>query len=208
MIEVVARNVPVGLGSYVQWDRRLEAEIGKAFLSLNAIKGVEVGLGFSLARAQPGTTAHDAFYPGNGDGSRTSYRTNRSGGIDGGMTTGQPIVVRAAMKPLATLMKPLDSVDLRTGEATQAHIERSDVCAVPAAAVIGESLLALVLAVAVLEKFGGDTIDEVHDRVRGVGRNRACPIASSSAVFRVAGNRRLRRSSHSCAAASRSTPTR
>jgi len=165
VIEAVARNVPVGLGSYVQWDRRLEAEIGKAFLSLNAIKGVEVGLGFSLA-ATPGTRAHDAFYPANGDGSRTSYRTNRSGGIDGGMTTGQPIVVRAAMKPLATLMKPLDSVDVRTGEATQAHIERSDVCAVPAAAVIGESLLALVLAGAVLEKFGGDTIDEIQGRVR------------------------------------------
>ncbi|MGA3037554.1 MAG: chorismate synthase [Vulcanimicrobiaceae bacterium] len=164
VIEAVARNVPVGLGSYVQWDRRLEGEIGKAFLSLNAIKGVEVGLGFSLAAA-PGTTAHDAFYPPSGDGSRTSYRTNRSGGIDGGMTTGQPIVVRAAMKPLATLMKPLDSVDLRTGEATQAHIERSDVCAVPAAAVIGESLLALVLASSVLEKFGGDTIDEVQGRV-------------------------------------------
>jgi chorismate synthase len=165
VIEAVAHNVPVGLGSYVQWDRRLEAEIGKAFLSLNAIKGVEVGLGFDLART-PGTSAHDAFYPGKGDGSRTSYRTNRSGGIDGGMTTGQPIVVRAAMKPLATLMKPLDSVDLGTGEPTQAHIERSDVCAVPAAAVIGESLLALVLASSVLEKFGGDTIDEVVDRVR------------------------------------------
>jgi chorismate synthase len=164
VIEVIARGAPVGLGSYVQWDRRLEADIGKAFLSLNAIKGVEVGLGFELAR-QPGTTAHDAFFPGNGDGSRTSYRTNRSGGIDGGMTTGQPIVVRAAMKPLATLMKPLDSVDLKTGEATQAHIERSDVCAVPAAAVIGESLLALVLAAALLEKFGGDTIDEVLERV-------------------------------------------
>lgn len=168
VIEVIARGAPVGLGSYVQWDRRLEADIGKAFLSLNAIKGVEVGLGFELAR-QPGTTAHDAFYPANGDGSRTSYRTNRSGGIDGGMTTGQPIVVRAAMKPLATLMKPLDSVDLKTGEPTQAHIERSDVCAVPAAAVIGESLLALVLAEALLEKFGGDTIDEIVARVRAWG---------------------------------------
>ena len=163
VIEVVARGIPVGLGSYVQWDRRLEGEIGKAFLSLNAIKGVEVGLGFELAQ-RPGSTAHDSFYP-DGD-RRTSYHTNRSGGIDGGMTTGQPIVVRAAMKPLATLMKPLDSVDLRTGEATRAHIERSDVCAVPSAAVIGESLLALVLAAAMLEKFGGDTLDEIVDRVR------------------------------------------
>jgi chorismate synthase len=167
VVEIVARDVPVGLGSYAQWDRRLEAEVGKALLSLNAIKGVEVGLGFELA-ALPGSSAHDSFYPADGDGSinaKTKYRTNRSGGIDGGMTTGQPIVVRAAMKPLATLMKPLDSVDLRTGEATRAHVERSDVCAVPSAAVIGESLLALVLAAALLEKFGGDEIEEIKARV-------------------------------------------
>ena len=166
-IEVVARGVPVGLGSYAQWDRRLEAEIGRAFLSLNAIKGVEVGLGFELA-SLAGSKAHDSFYPADGAPealTKTVYRTNRAGGIDGGMTTGQPIVVRAAMKPLATLMKPLDSVDLRSGEATKAHVERSDVCAVPSAAIIGESLLALVLAQAVLEKFGGDTIDEVVGRV-------------------------------------------
>jgi chorismate synthase len=166
VVEVVARGVPVGLGSYAQWDRRLEAEIGKAFLSLNAIKGVEVGLGFQLAR-RPGSSAHDAFYPAAGNGTlKTAYRTNRSGGIDGGMTTGQPVVVRAAMKPLATLMKPLESVDLRTGEPTRAHVERSDVCAVPSAAVIGESLLALVLAGALLEKFGGDTVEEIAGRVR------------------------------------------
>ena len=164
VIEVVARGVPVALGSYAQWDRRLEAEIGRAFMALNAIKGVEIGLGFELA-AIPGSAAHDALYPGEGNG-KTSYRTNRAGGIDGGMTTGQPIVVRAAMKPIATLMKPLESVDLTTGEATLAHIERSDVCAVPAAGVIGESLLALVLATAILEKFGGDTMDEVGERVQ------------------------------------------
>jgi chorismate synthase len=163
VVEVVARGVPVALGSYAQWDRRLEAEIGRAFLSLNAIKGVEVGLGFGLAE-MPGSRAHDAFYPGNGV--KTTYRTNRAGGIDGGMTTGQPIVVRAAMKPIATLMKPLESVDVATGEATHAHIERSDVCAVPAAAVICESLLTLVLAAAMLEKFGGDTVEEIADRVR------------------------------------------
>ena len=168
VIEIVARDVPVALGSYAQWDRRLEGEIGKAFLSLNAIKGVEVGLGFELA-SLPGSSAHDSFYPADGSAEvngKTAYRTNRSGGIDGGMTTGQPIVVRAAMKPLATLMKPLDSVDLRTGEATRAHVERSDVCAVPSAAVIGESLLALVLAASLLEKFGGDEIGEIKDRVR------------------------------------------
>jgi chorismate synthase len=163
VFEVVARNVPIGLGSYAQWDRRLEGEVGKAFLSLNAIKGVEVGLGFGAA-ARRGSEAHDAYEPD--PQTRTRYRTNRAGGIEGGMTTGQPIVVRVGMKPIATLMNPLDSVDLRTGEATKAYIERSDVCAVPAAAVIGESLLALVLADALLTKFGGDSLGEVQERVR------------------------------------------
>lgn len=164
VFEVVAHGVPVALGSYVQWDRRLEGEVARAFMSLNAIKGVEIGLGFG-ASARRGSEAHDAYEPG--DGARTRYRTNRAGGIEGGMTTGQPIIVRAGMKPIATLMKPLDSVDLRTGEAVKAHIERADTCAVPAAAVIGESLLALVLAEAVLEKFGGDSVGELVERVRG-----------------------------------------
>jgi chorismate synthase len=163
VFEVLAHGVPVALGSYAQWDRRLEAEVGKTFMALNAIKGVELGLGFGAA-AVNGSQAHDEYEPGGG--ARTRYRSNRAGGIEGGMTTGQPIVVRAAMKPIATLMKPLDSVDLRTGEATQAHIERSDTCAVPAAAVIGESLLALVLADAVLDKFGGDSLDELRERVQ------------------------------------------
>ncbi|MEA2663464.1 MAG: chorismate synthase, partial [Candidatus Eremiobacteraeota bacterium] len=164
VFEVVARGVPLGLGSYAQWDRRLEAEVGRTFLALNAIKGVELGLGFGAA-ARRGSEAHDAYEPGAGEG-RTRYRSNRAGGIEGGMSTGQPIVVRAAMKPIATLMKPLDSVDLRSGEAALAHIERADTCAVPAAAVIGESLLALVLAEAVLEKFGGDSLAELRERVR------------------------------------------
>ncbi len=163
VFEVVARGVPVGLGSYAQWDRRLEAEVARTFMSLNAIKGVELGVGFPVA-ARRGSQAHDEYEPG--EGTLTRYRTNRAGGIEGGMTTGQPVVVRVAMKPIATLMKPLGSVDLRTGEATSAHIERSDVCAVPAAAVIGESLLALALAAAVLEKFGGDSLDELRERVR------------------------------------------
>ena len=162
VFEVVARGVPVALGSYAQWDRRLEGEVAKTFMALNAIKGVEIGLGFG-AGAVRGSEAHDEYEPG-GD-TPTRYRSNRAGGIEGGMSTGQPIVVRAAMKPIATLMQPLDSVDLRTGEATRAHVERSDTCAVPAAAVIGESLLALVLAEAVLEKFGGDSLDELRERV-------------------------------------------
>lgn len=163
VIEVVAGGVPSGLGSYVHWDRRIEGPIAAAFMSLNAIKGVEIGLGFTLG-ATPGSQAHDELGPG--PGGRVRPRSNRSGGIDGGMTTGQNLIVRAAMKPLATLMKPLASVDIRTGKAASAHIERSDVCAVPSAAVIGESLLALVLAQAVLEKFGGDSMHELAPRVR------------------------------------------
>ncbi len=163
IFEVYAGGLPIALGSYAQWDRRLEGEIGRAFLSLNAIKGVEIGLGYAGA-VQRGSQVHDAFYPDN-NGRKTVYRTNRSGGIDGGMTTGQPLVVRAAMKPISTLMRPLPSVDLRTGEPALAHIERSDVCSVPAAAVIAESLLALVLTASILQKFGGDSIDELMPRV-------------------------------------------
>jgi chorismate synthase len=163
IFEVISVGQPLGLGSYVQWDRRLEAEIGRQFLSLNAVKGVEIGLGFE-AGGIPGSKAHDEFFPSAQKG-RVEYKTNRSGGIDGGMSTGQPIVVRAAMKPLPTLMTPLASVRLSTGEAQKAHAERSDVCAVPAAAVIGESLLCFVLAGAVLEKFGGDSMNELKERV-------------------------------------------
>jgi chorismate synthase len=163
IFEVVAGGLPVGLGSHAQWDRRLDGRIGEAFLALNAIKGVELGLGFHGA-ALPGSAVHDAYFPGT-DGALTAYATNRAGGVEGGISTGQPIVVRAAMKPIATLMKPLPSVDLRSGEATNAYIERSDVCAVPAAAVIGEALLALVLADAVLETFPGDTMAALGEHV-------------------------------------------
>ncbi len=163
IFEVVAAGMPIGVGSHAQWDRRLDGRIGEAFLALNAIKGVELGLGFRGA-ALPGSAVHDAYFPGQG-GARASYGTNRAGGVEGGISTGQPVVVRAAMKPIATLMKPLPSIDLRTGEATNAYIERSDVCAVPAAAVIGESLLALVLADAVLETYPADTIDALRENV-------------------------------------------
>lgn len=161
--EVYASGLPPGVGTYAQWDRRLEAGIGEAFLSLNAIRGVEMGIGFEAGTLR-GSQVHDEYFPGT-NGSLTEYHSNRSGGIDGGMSTGQEIVVRAAMKPISTLMKPLNSVNLATGEATTAHIERSDTCAVPAAAVIGESLLALVLAEAMLDKFGGDSLDEIRQRV-------------------------------------------
>jgi chorismate synthase len=170
-IEIMASGIPIGLGSYAQWDRRIEGAIAKAFMSLNAIKGVEIGMGFELGRI-PGTEVHDEFFPSKSKGVRVNpktlirYRTNRSGGVDGGMTTGQTLVVRAAMKPLATLMKPLRSVNVKTGEGVKAHVERSDVCAVPAAAVIGESLLALVLADFLMEKFGGDSMMEILPRVK------------------------------------------
>ncbi len=160
--EVFAEGLPVGLGSYAHWDRRLEGPLAAALMALNAVKGVEIGLGFKAARAR-GSQAHDELLP---KGRRVAYKTNRSGGIDGGITTGQPLILRAAMKPLATLMKPLDSVDLRTMRPAKAHVERSDVCAVPAAAVIAESLAALVLADTILVKFGGDSMREMLPRLK------------------------------------------
>ena len=165
VFEVVAHGLPLGLGSYAQWDRRLEAEIGRALLSLNAIKGVEVGLGFGVA-ARPGSQVHDSISVSvTEQTSALAYTSNHAGGIEGGMATGQPLWVRAAMKPLATLMASLPSVNVATGKAARAHTERSDVCAVPSAAVIAESLLAFVLANAVLDKFGGDSISELAERV-------------------------------------------
>lgn len=162
VFEVLAEGLPIGLGSYAQWDRRLEGPLSQALMSLNAIKGVEVGYGFRGAGV-PGSRAHDAYEP---KGKKVGYRSNRSGGLDGGMTTGQTLVLRAAMKPIATLMQPLDSVDLRTMKPAKAHVERSDACAVPAAAVIGESLVCLVIADAVLAKFGGDSMAEILPRLK------------------------------------------
>ncbi|MBI2362441.1 MAG: chorismate synthase, partial [Elusimicrobia bacterium] len=130
VFEVVATGLPVGLGSYAQWDRRLEGELARALMSLNAVKGVEVGLGFASARRR-GSEVHDAFY-WNAGRTKVTRRSNRSGGLDGGITTGEPLVLRAAMKPIATLMAPLPSVDLAARKAAAAHIERSDACAVPA----------------------------------------------------------------------------
>jgi chorismate synthase len=166
VFEVLAEGLPVGLGSYAQWDRRLEGPLSAALMSLNAIKGVEVGYGFRGA-AVSGSSAHDAYEP---RGKKVGYRTNRSGGLDGGMTTGQILVLRAAMKPIATLMNPLDSVDLRTMKPAKAHVERSDACAVPAAAVIGEALVSLALANALLDKFGGDSMGEILPRLKAWGK--------------------------------------
>ncbi len=160
IIEVRAANVPIGLGSHVHWDRKIDGRLAQAIMSLNAVKGVEIGIGFTGAR-QRGSQVHDVILPIDRWGERPWRRaTNRLGGTEGGMTNGEDLVVRAALKPIATLPRSLPSADLRTGEEIPAHYERSDVCVVPAAGVIGEALVATVLAEACLEKFGGDRIDE------------------------------------------------
>lgn len=156
--EVVADGLPVGLGSHVQWDRRLEARIGEAMLSIQAQKGVEIGRASEIA-SRAGSRAHDPIYPA-ADGHGFERRSERAGGTEGGMTYGGPLRVRVHMKPLATLRQPLPSVDIRSGEPVDAVVQRSDVCAVPAAGVVGEAMLALVLADACLEKFGGDSMRE------------------------------------------------
>jgi len=163
--QVVASGVPIGLGSHVQWDRRLDGKIAQALMSINAVKGVEIGAGFSLASLR-GSQAHDIIHF---DRARGQWRhaSNRAGGVEGGMANGEPVVVNAVVKPIPTLGKPLPSADLKTGETVQAHVERADACVVPAAGVIGEAMLAIVLADAVLEKFGGDHIRETLRNCQG-----------------------------------------
>ncbi|MEU0161490.1 chorismate synthase [Streptomyces sp. NPDC006261] len=163
VVEVVAHGVPVGLGSHVHWDRRLDARLAAALMGIQAIKGVEVGDGFGLARV-PGSLAHDAIVP-TADGIRRT--SGRSGGTEGGLTTGELLRVRAAMKPIATVPHALATVDVSTGEAAVAHHQRSDVCAVPAAGIVAEAMVALVLADAVAEKFGGDSVAETRRNVSG-----------------------------------------
>jgi chorismate synthase len=163
IVEVVAWGLPPGLGSHVHGDRRLDAQLAGALMGIQAIKGVEVGDGFELA-ATPGSLAHDEIVPTDAGIRRTS---GRSGGTEGGMSTGEVLRVRAAMKPIATVPRALRTVDTSTGEATVAHHQRSDVCAVPAAGVVAEAMVALVLADAVLEKFGGDAVGETRRNVEG-----------------------------------------
>lgn len=163
VFEVVARGVPVGLGSHVSWDQKLDGRLAQAVVSIQAVKGVEVGDAFRGA-TMFGSQLHDAIVAAP-DRPRTGglgRATNRAGGLEGGITTGEPLLIRGAMKPISTLRKPLASVDLRSGEVAAAAVERSDVCAVPAAGVIGESMVALVLADALLEKFGGDSMSELR----------------------------------------------
>jgi len=160
--EMWATGVPIGLGSHVMWDRKLDGQLAQAVMSIHAVKGVEIGGGFAVA-AGPGSRAHDVILPSEKWGGRPWRReTNRAGGLEGGMTNGEPVIVRGALKPISTLSKPLPSVDLITAEEIKAHYERSDVCTVPAAGVVGEAMVAIVLARAVLEKFGGDSLEETR----------------------------------------------
>ena len=160
IVEVIALGVPVGLGSHVSWDAKLDGRLAQALMSIPAVKGVELGLGFEAARRK-GSEVHDEILPG------FSRATNRAGGTEGGMTTGEPLVVRVAMKPISTLMSPLKTVDLKTGGPAQAQSERSDVTAVPAMGVIAEAMLAIVVTGALLEKFGGDALSELKRNVDG-----------------------------------------
>jgi chorismate synthase len=161
-VEIVALNVPVGLGSFVQWDRRLEAKLAHAVMSVQAIKGIEVGDAFENAK-RLGTHAHDPMTLGS-QKSRVERLSNRAGGIEGGISNGQPIVIRAAMKPIATTLTPQQTVDLAAGQDAPTKYERSDFCPVPRAVPILEAMVAFVLADALLEKLGGDSINEMKPR--------------------------------------------
>jgi chorismate synthase len=162
IIEVFVTGVPMGLGSYVQHDRRLDAALASALMSIQAIKGVEIGTAFDNAR-RPGSQVHDELFAGGEAG--LSRETNRSGGIEGSMSNGQPIHLRAAMKPISSLVSPLRSFDLTTMEPVQSRFERSDTCAVPAAGIVAEAVVAPVIANALLEKIGGDHMDEIQSRL-------------------------------------------
>ena len=166
--EVVCRGLPVGMGSHVSWDRKLDGRIAAAMMSIPAVKGVGIGIGFDAARLR-GSEVHDEIHA-TSDRSRSAdiaRHTNRAGGLEGGMTNGEPLVVRVAMKPISTLMKPLATIDMKTREAASASVERSDVTAVPAMGVIAEAMLAFVVAQAAIEKFGGDSLNEMKRNLAG-----------------------------------------
>jgi chorismate synthase len=164
IFEVIIHGIPPGLGSYTQWDRRIDANLARAIMAIQAIKGVSFGIGFESA-ALKGSLAHDEIFY---DKKKRFYRkTNNSGGIEGGMTNGEDIIIRAAMKPISTLKRPLSSVNIRTKKPIKAAVERSDVCAVPAAAVIGEAVSSIEIANAFLEKFGGDSMKEMKRNYDG-----------------------------------------
>src|SRR5438874_9905516 len=165
--EVVAFGVPIGLGSFAQWDRRLSARLGMAMMSIPSVKAMEIGAGFTASRT-PGSEVHDVLR--HAEDGRWYHLTNNAGGIEGGITNGEPVVVRVGVKPIPTLAHPLPSVDLATGEnIDESRYERSDVCVVPAAGVVGEAMMAIVLAEAFIEKFGGDSLDEMGRNYRSAG---------------------------------------
>jgi chorismate synthase len=166
VFEVIATGVPVGLGSHTHWDRKLDGRLAHALMSIHAVKGVEIGAGFDNARLR-GSEVHDPIVFANGAFARTQ---NRAGGLEGGITTGEPLVCRGAMKPISTVRRGLPSVNTATKAAETSHFERSDICAVPAAGVVGEAMVALVLAEAVLEKFGGDSLRELKRNVETYAR--------------------------------------
>jgi chorismate synthase len=180
VFEVVALGLPPGLGSYVHWDRRLSARLAAALMSIPAIKGVEIGPAFTNARLR-GTEVHDEIAVVEGALVR---RSNRAGGLEGGITTGQPLVLRAAMKPISTTLTPLRSVDLATGQPATTRYERSDFCAVPRAAVVGEAMVAYVLADALLEKLGGDSLAEMRPRFAALRRGRVDELPMDNEPWR------------------------
>ena len=181
VIEVVALDVPPGLGSHAQWDRRLSGRLIGALASVHAMKGVEIGQAFENAR-QRGTRVHDEMHLDE-DG-QVARRTNRSGGFEGGITTGEPIVLRVAMKPISTTLNPLRSIDLASGKETHTNYERSDFCAVPRAGVILEAMLAFVLADALIEKLGGDSLNEMRPRFESLRRARLEDLVMDNVVWR------------------------
>jgi chorismate synthase len=182
VFEVAALGIPPGLGSHVHWDRRLDARLMAAVGSIPAVKGVEIGLAFENA-ARRGTEVHDEIYE---EGGLLIRRTSRAGGFEGGMTTGNPLIVRAAMKPISTTLTPLRSVDLASGEPAHTRYERSDICAVPRAAVVGEAMVAFVLADALLEKLGGDSLDEMRPRFETLHRGTLKDLEMDNASWRFA----------------------
>ena len=182
VFEVVVHGLPIGIGSYVHWDRRLDAALAAAVMSINIVKGVEFGLGFEQTR-RFGSGVHDVI-EGRGDAGRWIHRTNNAGGLTGGVTNGEPLVIRGAVKPISTLAKPLPSADLITGEAVEkAHYERSDISVVPAAGVVGEAMVMVTLADAVLAKFGGDSIAETRDNLERYRERIAAPVAPPAVGF-------------------------
>ncbi|MHB1286146.1 MAG: chorismate synthase [Leptospirales bacterium] len=165
IFEIRTSPLPIGLGSYTQWDQRLDGALARSLMSIQAIKGVEIGLGFEAAR-RSGSAVHDPFLLGAPQGSMVRTR-NHAGGLEGGVSNGQPLTMRAAMKPISTLYEPLPSVNIQTGQPAPASIERSDICAVPAASVVGEAMVCLTLSQAISQKYGGDSVDELVEHFRG-----------------------------------------